>query len=199
MHKHLPPCSFLTWRRACLSFASHLAELAEKLPPIDHLVLCASSSVAFGSFAEVSEQALRAAIDNKLIGYWLATQALLPRLTLDSSVIMVTGAAHRTAMPGMAAVAAVNGGIAAFAQVLAVELAPIRVNVVSPGMVATHVYDGMPAERREAMFKQAGDSLPAGRIGRPDDIAEVVMATLRAGYMTGAVLDVDGGAHLARP
>jgi len=109
------------------------ASLAGRIGAIDHLVLSASSSVAWGAFSELREEAVRVAFENKFWGYWRVTQAIASKLPADGSIVMVTGAAGRAALPGTSALAAVNAAIAAAAQVLAVELAPRRVNVISPG------------------------------------------------------------------
>lgn len=173
-----------------------LAALFARIGRIDHLVLAASADAAWGPFASVTAQALRAALEGKLIGYWQALQAALPHLRRDGSVVMLSGAASRTAMPGTAGLAAVNGAITQMAQTLARELAPLRVNVVSPGLVDTPVYDGLPAEAKAGMFAGAAKTLPVGRTGSPEDIAEAIVYLLGNGFTTGATLDVDGGARM---
>lgn len=169
-----------------------MAELAS----LDHVVLAGSGSVAWGQFAEITADQLAAALRHKLIGYWTTLQAALAVLRRDGSVVMLGGAASRTAMPGTAALAAVNGGITQMAQTLARELAPLRVNVVSPGLVRTPAYDGMPADMRENFFANAAAGLPVGRTGEPEDIAAAVRMLVANGYATGALLDVDGGARV---
>jgi NAD(P)-dependent dehydrogenase (short-subunit alcohol dehydrogenase family) len=82
--------------------------------------------------------------------------------------------------------------------VLAVELAPRRVNVVSPGMTATEAYDWMAPEQREGMFSRTAANLPAGRIAQPEDIAEAILFAVANRSLTGATLDVNGGTHLPR-
>lgn len=178
--------------------AAALAQAATLVGDIDHLVLGASSHAAFGAFKDVDENSLRKSMDNKLIGYWLAAQAFVPKIAPTGSILMITGAAHRAAIPGMAAVAAVNAGIAGFAQVLAAELAPIRVNILSPGMVDTEAYAMIPDDARQEMYDAAASKLPVGRIGKPEDIAGPALSLMSSGFMTGAILDVDGGVHLAR-
>lgn len=174
-----------------------LSALFERTGRIDHLVLAGSSNAAWGPFPSISAAALRNALEGKLIGYWQALQAALPHLRRDGSVLMLSGAASRTAMPGTAGLAAVNGAITQMAQTLARELAPLRVNVVSPGLVDTPAYDGMPADHKAAMFAGAASSLPVGRTGTADDIAEAIVYLLGNGFTTGATLDVDGGARMA--
>lgn len=174
-----------------------LAAAAHQLGRLDHLVLAASSDAAWGPFAHTPADTLRRALEGKLIGYWQSLQAMLPILRRDGSVVMLTGAASRTALPGTAGLAAVNGAITQMAQTLARELAPLRVNVVSPGLVDTPAYDGMPAEARRAMFEAAAGSLPVGRTGQADDIAAAIELLLDNGFATGALLDVDGGARMS--
>jgi NAD(P)-dependent dehydrogenase (short-subunit alcohol dehydrogenase family) len=174
-----------------------LAALFQRVGRIDHLVLAASANAAWGPFSAIDATALRAALEGKLIGYWQSLQAALPHLRRDGSVVMLSGAASRTAMPGTAGLAAVNGAITQLGQTLARELAPLRVNVVSPGLVDTPAYDGLPVEAKAGMFAGAAKSLPVGRTGTPEDVAEAIVYLLGNGFTTGALLDVDGGARMA--
>jgi NAD(P)-dependent dehydrogenase (short-subunit alcohol dehydrogenase family) len=192
----LPNCA----RAEVLDFAdaASVTSLAERIGPIDHLVLSASSAVAWGEFADLKEEAVRAAFENKFWGYWRVTKALAPKLPDDGAIVMITGAAGRAALPGTSALAAVNAAIAAAAQVLAVELAPRRVNVVSPGMTETEAYGWMESQQRQAMFAGAAAKLPLGRIGQPEDLADAILFALQNRFLTGAIIDVDGGVHLAR-
>ncbi len=177
---------------------SSVNALAETVGSVDHLILSASSDVAWGGFAEVGEEALRAAFEAKFWGYWRVIRALAATLAEGSSVTLVTGAAARAALPGTSGLAAVNGALEAMAKVLAVELAPLRVNTVSPGMTATEAYAGRPDEARDGMFATTAANLPVGRIGAPEDIAQAVLLAATNPFLTGATLDIDGGAHLPR-
>ena len=102
-------------------------------------------------------------------------------------------------MRGGSATAAVNGALEALVRTLAVELAPVRVNAVSPGIIATPTWDGMAAEDRTAMFDRLAGALPAGRVGAAEDIAAAIWLLLTNGFVTGIVLPVDGGHRLAAP
>lgn len=177
--------------------ATAIDSLFARVGRIDHLVLTASADAAWGPFPSVSAAALRAALEGKLLGYWQALQAALPHLRRDGSVVMLSGAASRTAMPGTSGLAAVNGAITQMACTLARELAPLRVNVVSPGLVDTPAYDPLPTDVKAGMFAGAAQSLPVGRTGTSDDIAEAIVYLLGNGFTTGAILDVDGGARMA--
>lgn len=172
--------------------------LSEAVSDLDHLVLSASSDVAWGPFAEIAEDTLRAAFEAKFWGYWRVIRVLSSSLARDGSITLVTGAAARAALAGTSGLAAVNGALEALAKTLAVELAPVRVNTVSPGMTATEAYAGMPDDAREGMFAAAAAGLPVGRIGAPEHIAAAIVMGAANPFLTGATLDVDGGAHLAR-
>jgi len=163
---------------------------------LDHLVLCGSSDVAWGPFAELDMAKVEAALHMKLVGFLNATQASLPHLAVRGSVTFVGGAASRAAMPDTVGLAAVNGGLEMATRTLARELAPRRVNLVSPGLTDTESYDYLAAEAKAGMFAGAAGKLPVGRTGLPDDIAQVIRLAISNSFISGAVLDVDGGAHL---
>lgn len=163
---------------------------------VDHLVLCGSSDVAWGAFATLDMGAVDRALHMKLTGYLNASQAVLPQLAAQGSVTFVGGAASRAAMLGTAGLAAVNGALEAVTRTLARELAPRRVNLVSPGLTDTEAYDAMPPAAKQAQFAGAASKLPAGRTGRPQDISPAIALAIGNPFMTGSVIDVDGGAHL---
>lgn len=76
------------------------------------------------------------------------------------------------------------------------ELAPIRVNIVSPGMVKSPLWANMTAADREALYRQTGEKLPVGHVGEVEEIAEAYLYLMRRTYATGQVLRVDGGGAL---
>ena len=92
------------------------------------------------------------------------------------------------------ALGAVNGAIEALTRGVALEIGPdLRANCMSPGMVKSEAYDNVPQEQRDAMYTKTGESLPVGRVGEVAEIAHAVIATLTNGYLTGQIIDVDGG------
>jgi NAD(P)-dependent dehydrogenase (short-subunit alcohol dehydrogenase family) len=96
-------------------------------------------------------------------------------------------------MAGMTNIAAVNGALDAIVPTLAVELAPTRVNSISPGTLRTTYWEGTPPEQLEQIFGRLAKALPVGRVGTADDIAEAVLFLVTNGYVTGTTLVVDGG------
>ena len=164
---------------------------------IDHLVLAGAGPAAWGSFVDLDAMALQNAFTNKFWGYFYCTKSAIPNLRQDGSIVFVVGAACRTAIPNTAGLAAVNGAIVSMALTLAKELAPLRVNILSPGLVDTPAYDWMPQAQKEVFFQQMGGNLPVGRVGQPSEIASAILFLLGNGFVTGSVLDVDGGSRFS--
>ena len=79
---------------------------------------------------------------------------------------------------------------------LAVELRPLRVNAVSPGVIATPWWDRVPENFRNAFFAQSAASAPVGRIGHPEDVAQTIVFLIQNTFVTGSIIDCDGGARL---
>jgi NAD(P)-dependent dehydrogenase (short-subunit alcohol dehydrogenase family) len=163
----------------------------------DHLVLAASPGAAgAGPVAALDEAALRQAFDGKVFAHIKAIQAALPRLRPDGSVTIITAASARAAFAGTAGLAAANGALESMVPPLAVELAPLRVNAVSPGVIDTHWWHGMPDDQRQAYFGAVAASTPVGRIGAPEDVADAIVYLAGASFITGTVLECTGGANL---
>lgn len=151
----------------------------------DHLVVTAAE-VHAAPFAEADVDMVRGVWDTKVLGPFVATQTALPYLREGGSVTLFSGvAAHRPAR-GLAVVAAANGAVEALARALALELSPLRVNAVCPGLIDTHA---MSAEQRRAF----AEALPARCVGEAADVAEAVLLLLQNRYITGTVLHIDGG------
>lgn len=167
-----------------------------ELGAFDHLVLAGSAGVAWGPIGDVTGAQLADAVSGKLVAYWNSIRLALPHLRAGGSITIFSGAASRKAMPGTAALAAVNGGLNALGHTLAVELAPTRVNVLSPGLVDTTAYDGMPAEGRREMMTAAAARVPIGRLGTADEVGRAAAMVVDNPYLSGALLDCDGGTRL---
>jgi NAD(P)-dependent dehydrogenase (short-subunit alcohol dehydrogenase family) len=163
------------------------------LGPIDHLVVTAAF-VRPGPFLAGDLSDARASMEGK---FW--SQFLCARYAqVTRSILLFSGAYSRRPAKGLSILAAVNGAVEALGRALAVELAPVRVNVVSPGLIqGTSAYDAMPAAARDAMYASVASRLPAGIVGDADSVAGPALALLASPYATGTVLDVDGGGLLA--
>jgi NAD(P)-dependent dehydrogenase (short-subunit alcohol dehydrogenase family) len=117
-------------------------------------------------------------------------------LRTDGSVTIVSAVSARAAYPGAAGLAAVNGALEAMVPALAVELAPLRVNAVSPGVIDTQWWDALPPGQRAGFFQAVAAASPAGRVGEPGDVAAAIVYLASAGFVTGTVLECSGGANL---
>lgn len=164
--------------------------------PVDHLVLALSGSAGSGPFLELDPAELAAGFDGKFWPYVRILQAAVPRLAADGSVTLVTAASARAAFPGTAGLAAINGALEAMVPPLAVELAPRRINAVSPGVIDTAWWSRLPEEQRTSLFEGLAATTPVGRVGRPDEIARAVHLMATNGFVSGVVLDCTGGANL---
>jgi NAD(P)-dependent dehydrogenase (short-subunit alcohol dehydrogenase family) len=176
-----------------------IGAFAARAGQIDHLVVSAQSSSAIRTLKALDEldwTDVDKAFAVKLFGTLRAILALRENLSQDGSIILFSGAASRRVIRHHVILGALNAAVEGAARQLARELAPIRVNVISPGLVATEAYDPLPAEQRERLFAERARALPVGRIGRPDDIALAAIHLMVNGYVTGIVHDVDGGGLL---
>ncbi|HEY9622651.1 MAG TPA: SDR family oxidoreductase [Crinalium sp.] len=180
---------------ADISDEGAIVNLFEQVGSLDHLVTTAAN-LAYSPIQEFDSAAAREIIASKILGPFYAVKHAAPRLSKDGSITFFSGVAAWKPLPGASMVAAANGALAAFARSLAVELAPIRVNVVSPGVVETPSWNEMPEEERNAFFQNLGKQLPTRRVGQPNDLADAVLFLMQNGFTTGTVLHVDGGHRL---
>ena len=173
--------------------AAAVAAWAGKIDALDHLVISASSA-AHAPFAELSIEALRAMFDAKFFGPYLVARELLPKFSPGGSITFFSGVLSRRPGENCSGLGAVNGAVESLTRALALELGPdLRINSCSPGMVRSDAYAAMPAEARETMYASTGATLPVGRVGETDEIADAVLFMMANPYLTGQVIDVDGG------
>lgn len=166
----------------------------EQVGTIDHLVITAGATNRGGSFVDdITDASFRATFDGKFFVQVNVAQRGARRVRKGGSITFFSGGANRRALKGMVNVAAVNGALDAIVPTLAVELAPTRVNSISPGTLRTSYWDGMPEQQLEQVFAHAAAGLPAGRVGTADDIARAVQFVIDSEFMTGSVLCIDGG------
>ncbi|MFI6369215.1 SDR family oxidoreductase [Nocardia sp. NPDC050630] len=168
------------------------------LGSINHLVLAFGSDLSSAPFRDLTIRTWRRHFDDKFFAHLLVVQEALPSMRVNGSITLVTGAAARSPAAGAALWAATDGALDAVIPTLALELAPLRVNAVSPGMVDTSWWDRVPSHNRRAIQTAMATQLPVGRIGEPDDIGHAIRFLLENSYITGTVLAVDGGIALAR-
>jgi len=169
----------------------------ERLGPFDHLVLAASGGKGLGPFATLDLADIGSGVDEKIRPQLACLQAALPTLNKAGSVTFISAVSAQMAAPGVAGIGAINGMLLTVAPILAVELKPLRVNVVAPGVIDTPWWDFLPGDQRQALFAEYAGKTPVGRIGRAEDVAEAIAFLVSNGFMTGQVLTCDGGLRYA--
>ena len=171
-----------------------VAAYFEAQSPVDHVVFTAGSAAPGGAVTDVSIDAAKQAFDAKFWGAIATAGAAAKHIRPGGSITLTSGFLARRTVPGTYVKTAMNAGIEAVAKILAKELAPIRVNVISPGLTDTEAHAGMDAEARQTMLDRAARSLPAGKAGAPEDLAQGYLFAIDTAFVTGAVIDIDGGA-----
>ncbi|WDZ80140.1 SDR family oxidoreductase (plasmid) [Ensifer adhaerens] len=174
--------------------AAAVAAYFRKLGSIDHLIITAGSAAPGGTVSDVDLDAARAAFDVKFWGSIVLAREAAKYLRPGGTITFTSGFLARRTVPGTFVKTAMNAALEATARVLAKELAPLRVNVVSPGLTQTEAYAGMAGKARNAIFERAAASLPVGRFGRPGDIAQGYLFAIDNPFVTGSVIDIEGGA-----
>ncbi|MEV0650656.1 SDR family oxidoreductase [Phytomonospora sp. NPDC050363] len=159
--------------------------------PFDHLVTGAAEIVA-GPFVELPEADARSLFETKFWGQYRAAKAAVAHIAPDGSILFFSGYLYRKAEAGFSGFAAVNGAVEGLVKALAIELAPLRVNAISPGQI--DVFEGRWDAESHAKYRaDVSAALPAGRPGTPEEAAHAVLYLLENTFTTGTTLDVDGG------
>ncbi len=177
---------------------SQVAALFARVDRFDHLVITAAD-LPYGPAMELTESDLMRAVRSKFLGPVFAAQESAARIRPGGSITFTSGIAARRPMRGGSAAAAINSGLEGLVRALAIELAPLRVNAVSPGWTDTPIWDrmaGMTTEKKREAFATMATRLPLGRVGRAEDVAEAIVFLMKSEFSTGTILDVDGGHRL---
>jgi NAD(P)-dependent dehydrogenase (short-subunit alcohol dehydrogenase family) len=190
-----------------LNDEASIAALGQRLGTIDHVVSTASAR-ARGRIADLDRDAVRLSFDTKVIGPLMLAKHLAPRMGKggeggeggeggkDGSFVIFSGVAAAKIAVGTMAVAITNAAADTLARSLALELAPIRVNAISPGVIDTGAWDAFGEQGKADYFADISSRNPAGRIGTMADIAQGVLFALTNTFLTGQTLHIDGGEPL---
>ena len=159
--------------------------------PVDHVVVSAAQ-LRTGPFKTVAMEDVRATLEAKLWGAWRCARAA--EIKPGGSLTLVSGFLSIRPRPNSAIVSVANGALESLTRALALELAPIRVNCVSPGIIDTPIRAAMPEAARKEMLAKAAATLPVRRVGEAEDVARQILAFMANGFMTGSIVYLDGGA-----
>lgn len=169
--------------------------LANKLGTVDHVVSTASAR-ARGRLADLDRDAVRHSFDTKVIGPLMVAKHFAPHMNEGGSFVIFSGVAAAKIAVGTMAVAITNGAADTLAKSLALELAPLRVNAISPGVIDTGAWDAFGQRGKAEYFSDISARNPVGRIGAVDDIAQGVLFAMTNAFLTGQTLHIDGGEQL---
>jgi NAD(P)-dependent dehydrogenase (short-subunit alcohol dehydrogenase family) len=161
---------------------------------IDHVAMLAGTH-ANGEIVDTDTATLREPVNNRLWGALYVCKYAAPKMT-DGSITICTGAGVARPRRGAAIVAAAAGGSEMIARAVALEVAPVRVNIIRPGIVDTPLLSRMSGDNRDAMIAAVVKRIPLGRVAQPEDIAHAIVFLMTNNYMTGSTLTIDGGFSL---
>ena len=173
-----------------------LPDAFSRIGRFDHLVLALGSGKGTGPFASVALSEVKAGFEEKVYAHFASAQAALPHLRKSGSLTFVSALTAHAAMPGTAGIGAANAAIAALVPILAVELRPLRVNAVSPGVIDTPWWNFLPDEQKATVFANYATQTPVDRVGRPEDIAQAITFLIADTFMSGQTVICDGGLRL---
>ncbi|WP_131536403.1 SDR family oxidoreductase [Pedobacter nototheniae] len=173
-----------------------VSDLFKQIGFFDHLIFTAGEKLLIGKLADLSSNDANEAFQLRFFGALNAVKYGSKNILPGGSVVLTTGIAGLRPQAGWAVGASICGAMESLTRALAVELAPIRVNAVSPGFVKTNLWSDMTARDRETMYQQVARSLPVQRVGEAEDIAKTYLYLMNEGFSTGQIIVVDGGAVL---
>jgi len=168
-----------------------VAQLFRQCGRVDHVVVTAAQ-LRTGPFKKVSMEDVRATMEGKFWGAWRVARSA--EIAAGGSLTLVSGFLSIRPRPAAAIVSAANGALESLARSLALELSPVRVNAVSPGIIDTPIRAGMPEAARLNMLTKTAAALPVGRVGVGEDVARQILAFMTIGFATGSIVYLDGGA-----
>jgi NAD(P)-dependent dehydrogenase (short-subunit alcohol dehydrogenase family) len=169
-----------------------VARLFASRGAVDHVVVTAAQLKA-GAIRTSPIEDARSTMEGKFWGAWRV--ARFAEIAKGGSLTLVSGVLSQRPRMNAAIVAAANGALESLTRSLALELAPTRVNCVSPGLIDTPIRAAMPEAARRDMLDKAAAGLPVKRVGEGEDIARQILALMTNTFATGSVVTIDGG-HL---
>ncbi|TDU84227.1 NAD(P)-dependent dehydrogenase (short-subunit alcohol dehydrogenase family) [Kribbella voronezhensis] len=178
-----------------LADEASIAALAERVGTVDYLVSVANAS-ANGPLGALERSAVLAAFDAKVIGAIMLAKHFGPRFAEGGAMLLFSGIVGWRPSAGKTVTTATNGAVSFLASALAVELAPVRVNALSPGIIDSGAWDGL-GEGKQKLFDNTAAKVPARRIGQLADVSSAALLALTNPFITGETLHVDGGARYA--
>ena len=175
---------------ADITSESDVQEILRELDRVDHVFISAGKWWG-GKVVEANVETLRSEVEERFWGPLYIVRNAAPKMA-NGSITFLTGQLASTPDVGSVVTAAIQAGVEVMAKGLALELAPVRVNAVAPGLIDTPLI----GEDRSEAAKWAEDKLPVRRMGVAEEVAQAVLLLMTNGFITGEVLHIDGGGRL---
>jgi NAD(P)-dependent dehydrogenase (short-subunit alcohol dehydrogenase family) len=179
-----------------LGIEQNIKSFFDQVGMFDHLVYTAGENINLGNINETDIDFARNYFNLRYWGAFASVKYGSAYINHGGSINLTGGIASVRPSKGWSLGASICSAMEGFTRAMAVELAPIRVNLVSPGVVKTNLWNGIPATDRESMYETIGSSLPVKRVGSAEDIAQTYLYLMKQNYGTGQIITVDGGAVL---
>ncbi len=177
-----------------ISKEEEVIQLSQTLGEVDNIIVTAGSHAPGGALTSLNLNEARQAFDTKFWGSIHVARYLSKNIRPRGTLTLTSGFVSRRTVAGTIVKTTMNAALESAVKVLAKELSPLRVNAVSPGLTDTEAYAGMDPAARKKMFASAAENLPAKVFGRPEDIAKGYLFVMDNPFVTGTLLDIEGGA-----
>jgi len=179
-----------------LSREDEIEKFFRTIGTFDHLVYTAGENISISEVAASDVDFARQYFDIRYWGAYRAVKFGASSITAGGSITLTSGIAAARPGKGWSLGASICSAMEGLTRALAIELAPTRVNIVSPGVVKTDLWLSLDAATREQLYKATGEALPVKKVGESDEIAQTYLYLMKQTYSTGQVVIVDGGGVL---
>lgn len=179
-----------------LSDEASVKQLFEEIGTLDHLVFTAGESLLLSNIADTELATARAFFDLRYWGAFMAVKYAAPGINAGGSIVLTGGIVSARPSAGWSIGASICAAMDGFTRAMAIELAPVRVNLVSPGVIRTNLWSSMDDAERDAFYGQIAAGLPARRVGEAGEVAQTYIYLMKQPFVTGQILVTDGGAVL---
>lgn len=173
-----------------------LEAVFDRIGEFDHLVYTSGEALALTPIVGLDLAAARAFFEIRYFGVLAAVRAAAPKLSSTGSITLTGGSAGPRPQPGWAVAASICGATEALTRELALELAPVRVNLVRPGVVESPLWSALSDTDRGQLYQATANAVPVGHTGRVEEVALAYLYCIEQTYATGSIVAVDGGALL---
>ena len=186
----------ITFRSLDMTDDAAVEQAFDTVGALDHLLITATPPSPGGAFLSQTLAEAQSALFGKFLGSWSCARHAAPKMRKGGSITFTTGGLVTRPRVGASMMMVAFAGLEALTRALALELGPIRVNTIRPGVIDSEMWAGMPQTEREAFFALVRERFPAGRVGKVGDIGKAALFLMMNDFVTGAILEVSGGETL---